>query len=442
MVTRRDAVRSLVVGGTGMGMGLLAGSQGQPPPAAAGPAVVGRGGQVGSEVARTVGDPAAVVAAAGVVRAFGVDLYRHLSRSAGNLVCSPYSVAVALAMTRNGARGRTATEMDRVLHTSSVPRLNGGLGALELSLEKHSGPVRRADGSAAEVALRVANSLWGQRDLAWQTAFLDALARHYGAAMRLVDYRVGTEGARTRINGWTSEQTGGKIRDLVPRGVLDELTRLVLVNAVYLKAPWDQPFLDGLTRPVPFTRADGSTVDAPMMTAELDGARYGRADGWQAAEVRYAGNQLAMTVIVPDRGTFPAFERRLDGDRLAHTLQQLRSVQTLDLRLPKWTFRTSTPLREALTALGMPTAFSYSADFSGMTVQERLYISAVLHEAFIAVDESGTEAAAATAVVVSAVSAKPPASVTMVVDRPFLFIIHDLATATPVFLGRVMDPNA
>jgi serpin B len=259
--------------------------------------------------------------------------------------------------------------------------------------------------------------------------------------MRLVDYRADTEGARTRINTWTSEQTSGRIHELVPPDVLDGLTRLVLVNAVCLKAPWNQPFEHHLTRALPFTRADGSRVDVPTMTAGIDGVGYARGDGWQAAELRYAGNQLAMTVVLADHGTLPALEKHLDGDRLADMLQPQRSVGTLDLQLPRWTFRTGTPLREALTALGMPTAFGYSADFSGMTVQVALYISAVLHEAFIAVDEFGTEAAAATAVVAAEASARP-ASVTMVVDRPFLFIIHDLATATPLFLGRVNDPTA
>jgi serpin B len=212
-----------------------------------------------------VGDPAAA-AAAGVVRAFGADLYRHLSRSAGNLVCSPYSVAVALAVGRTGARGQTATEMDRVLRAPRPQQLNDGLGALEALLEQRSGRVRRADGSAAEVvALRVANSLWGQQDLAWQTAFLDALARHYGAGIRLVDYRADEERARSQINAWTSEQAHGKIDQLMPQGVLDSLTRLVLVNAVYLKAPWEQPFEPNLTRVRPFSRADGSTVEVSPM---------------------------------------------------------------------------------------------------------------------------------------------------------------------------------
>jgi serpin B len=375
------------------------------------------------------------------VRAFGADLYRHLSRSGGNLVYSPYSVAVALAMTRNGARGTTADEMDRVLHAPSLPQLNGGLNALELLLEKLSRRVRSADGTEAEVTLRVANSLWGQQDFAWQTAFLDALARHYGTGMRLVDYGADAERARTQINGWTSEQTNAKIDQLVPQGILDSLTRLVLVNAIYLNAPWEQPFAHTMTRVLPFTRADGSRAYAPTMTTMISGARHARGNGWRAAELRYAGKELAMTIILPGHGTLQTIDKDLDGSRIAHMLQSLRPVAALNLQLPKWKFRTATPLHKTLAALGMPTAFKDgSADFSGMTTQDRLFIAAVLHEAYIAVDESGTEAAAATAVIASAASAGPE-PVTMVVDRPFLFIINDLATTTPLFVGRVTDPT-
>jgi serpin B len=437
MLTRRDLVHRLALAGLGTGAGVFAGC-GQPPPPG-GPAVVGLGGLAKSDARRAAADPAAAAAASGAVRAFGGDLYRQLSRSAGNLVCSPYSVAVALAMTRNGARGGTAAEMDRVLHAPRGQQLNGGLGAIEALLERRSGPVRRVDGSTATVALRVANSLWGQRDLAWQTAFLDALARHFGAGMRLVDFSADSESARSAINAWTGEQTAGKIDKLLPPGVLGELTRLVLVNAVYLKAPWEQPFEPHTTRILPFRRVDGSTVDVPTMTNAISGARYARGRGWQAAEVRYAGRELAMTVVLPDAGTREALDGVLDGDGLTRIIRSLAPVEELDLRLPKWKFRTAIPLKAALSDLGMPTAFTDRADFSGMTVQERLFISAVLHEAFIAVDESGTEAAAATAVVMRVTSAGPT-PIPMVVDRPFVFVIHDLATATPIFIGRVTDP--
>jgi serpin B len=441
-LTRRDFVRYSLLAGSATVAGLSAGSGGRRSPAAAGAAVDGEGGElIRSAVSRVAGDPTLAESAADVVRAFTADLYRHLSLSDGNLVCSPYSVAVALAMARTGARGRTAAEMDGVLHAPQLQRLDGGLGAVDALLEERSGPVRRADGSTAKVQLHVANSLWGQRGVRWHSTFLDALARFYGAGMRLVDYRHDAEAARAQINAWTSAQTRGKIGQPVPEGVLDEQSRLTLVNAIYLKAPWEHPFDKPRSGVLPFTRADGSAVAVPTMRAEIP-ARYARGVGWEAAELRYAGNELAMTVILPDRGALQTLQDGLDGDHLAAILRSPSRTGPLALQLPKWTFRTTASLKDTLIALGMPTAFKDgAADFSGMTSAEQLFISAVLHEAFVAVDEAGTEAAAATAVAVSATSATLT-QVSMVVDRPFLFVIHDIPTATPLFIGRVTDPSA
>jgi serpin B len=440
MLTRRDFVRCGVLAGSGT-LALLAGCGGRSSPAAPGQVVRGKGDEVRSLVAHAAGDPALARGVAAAVQAFTADLYRLLSRSDRNVVCSPYSVAVALAMTRTGARGRTAAEIDRVLHAPALERLNGGLGAEDALLEKRSGTVRRADGSTAKVELHVANSLWGQRGVAWRSAFLDTLARSYGVGMRLVDYRK-PEAARSWINAWTSDQTHGKIDKLIPEDVLTGLTRLVLVNALYLKAPWEHPFDASRTDALPFIRTDGSAVTVPTMRTEIHGARYARGRGWEAAELRYAGNELAMTVILPDRRTLQAMQTDLDGDQLAEILRAPVPVGALDLRLPKWTFRTASSLNGALAELGMPTAFDqFTADFGGMTSDEQLYISQVMHEAFIAVDEAGTEAAAATAVAVSATSAGPP-PVSMIVDRQFLFVIHDLPTATPLFIGRITDPSA
>lgn len=395
---------------------------------------------VRSAVGRTAADPGAATGAADSVRAFTADLYRRVAAADGNIGCSPYSVAVALAMARNGARGRTAEEMDRVLHASGLQQLNDGLGAVGAVLEERSGRVRRADGSKATIQLRVANSLWAQRGVAWQPRFLDSLARSYGTGLRVVDYRTDANGARVRINAWTSDQTAGRIPHVLPEGVLDDLTRLVLVNALYLKAPWEHPFEKDRTAAGPFTRADGSTVAVPTMRTQLSGARFARGDGWAAAELPYAGGALAMTLIRPEAG-LPALEDGLDGPGLARINRTMAPVPALDVRIPKWTFRTTLRLNEALSALGMPTAFDErTADFAGMTTEMPLHISAVQHEAFVAVDEAGTEAAAATAVVVSATSAGP-IPVALVLDRPFLFLIQDRATGTPLFLGRVADPS-
>lgn len=393
-------------------------------------------------VSRDLGGARARPGAVAGVQAFTADLYRKLAVESGNVVCSPYSVAVALAMTRAGARGRTGTEMDAVLHSPGAQSFDPGLSSLTRLIESRAGRVERVDGSHATISLDVANSLWGQRGTAWERPFLELLARHYGTGMRLVDYVGQTEAARTLINGWTADMTHDRIPEIIPPDVLDELTRLVLVNAIYLKAPWEERFTLSMTKRGPFTRSDGSRVDADMMSGSLSLASFGAGPGWRAARLPYAGGELAMTVVVPD-GSLTQLEGSLDADRLAAILAVPRPVDALVLHLPKWKFRLAPTLNDPLKALGMPTAFDeIRADFSAMTASDlQLYIKAVLHQAFIAVDEKGTEAAAATAVIGELTSLGPP-PIELDVNRPFLFVIHDVETATPLFIGRVDDPTA
>lgn len=396
---------------------------------------------VRSDVGRRAAGDAHLGDAARAVRDFGADLYGQLAPTEGNLVCSPYSVAVALAMTRVGALGETAAEMDDVLRGGPQPDFNDGMNALSAHLDSLAGPQTRLDGSKADVALATANSLWGQLDIEWQQQFLDTLAREYGAGMHVVEYMRQTESARTQINAWTSRQTEGRIPEIIPAGVLDELTRLVLVNAIYLKAPWEAPFEDSLTAQRRFTRADGSSTSVDMMRGALEAVDYAHADSCQIARLPYAGGELAMSVLLPDRD-LTALESGLTGDRLTALLRAARPVASLDVQMPRWRFRVFSSLKDILSAMGMPTAFDpFEADFDGMTTDADLYIAAVLHDAFIAVDESGTEAAAATAVVISEDSAVLPEA-SLVLDRPFLFVIHDTETSTPLFMGRVSDPSA
>ena len=207
---------------------------------------------VGSDVGRRKAGDTHLAEAAADVRAFAADFYARLASADGNIVCSPYSVAAALAMTRVGALGATAREMDDVLRAGPQPDYNDGMNALSAYLETLAGPQQRLDGSDADIALKTANSLWGQRGVDWQQQFLDTLAREYGAGMHIVDYIGATEAARLQINAWTSRQTEDRIPEIIPAGVLDQLTRLVLVNAIYLKAPWETPFEDTLTKKRPF----------------------------------------------------------------------------------------------------------------------------------------------------------------------------------------------
>ena len=394
-----------------------------------------------SDVSRDPGSATARLAGVRSVQALTGDLYRRLAAEPGNLVCSPYSVAVALGMTLNGARGRTATEMDHVLHTSSPAALDSGLNSLTQLLESRAGRKRRADRSAGTVSLDDANSLWGQHGTRWEPEFLGTLARSYGAGMRLVDFELAGDRATTLINDWTAARTHGKIPEILQPGALDELTRLVLVNAIYFKAPWEEPFESTMTSRRPFHRAEGSRVDVDMMRTDLSLAAYSSGSGWRAARVSYLGGELAMAVVVPDQGRLQAVEASLDGQGLDRLLTSFRPVSALRLDLPRWAFRVSFELNAQLAALGMPTAFDPAhADFSAMTSEEQLFISQVVHQAFISVDEHGTEAAAATAVVMDTMSLPAPA-VVLTVDRPFLFVIFDVETATPLFIGRVSDPT-
>ncbi len=390
--------------------------------------------------ARTDADPSALVDGARVVQELGVDLFHILRAGTDNLLVSPYSVAVALAMTRAGARGRTAAEMDDVLHAPAGGGIHAGLNALTQHVESLAHERTRPDGSVARVRVDAANSLWGQAGLAWQRPFLETLAASYGAGMREVDYRHDPEAARGEINAWTARKTRDGITELLAAGALRPDTRLVLVNAIYLKAPWAAPFERHATVERPFHRLDGSRVPVPLMSAAGQVMGHARGDGWQAVDLPYDGRDLALAIVMPDAGRFDDVQSSLTAKVCLAVLSALER-KVVDLRLPRFTVRSQHALEHPLTQLGMPTAFGLSADFSGMTRQAALSIAAVVHEAFISVDEQGTEAAAATAVVMRDVSAEV-AQVELVVDRPFLLVLHDIKSGTPLFLGRVCDPTA
>ncbi|MGH2450208.1 MAG: serpin family protein, partial [Candidatus Limnocylindria bacterium] len=376
-------------------------------------------------------------AAAAAVEAFAADLYRELAASPGNLAFSPYSVAVALAMGRAGAVGETADQMDAVLYASLAGDLDAGFNALEQALAARPGTYPIGD-DTAELELATANRLWGQRGFDLESAYLDRLAAYYGAGLHLVDYIEAREEARSAINDWVAERTRERIPELIPEGVLDELTRLVLTNAIYLKARWAHPFAEGGTSPGAFHHLDGSETQAQLMSLNAK-LRYGQGSGYQVVELPYVGG-LSMVVVVPDADEFGAFEQSLDGARMREVVDALRETQVY-LALPRFEFRSQRMLKAPLEALGMPIAFTDDADFSGMSPQGKdLLIQEVVHEAFISVDEEGTEAAAATAVVFGLTSA-PLVSVQLTVDRPFLFLIRDDETGAVLFLGRVVEPR-
>jgi serpin B len=391
--------------------------------------------EIRSDLPRSIADPAAAQDVRAAMDAFSADLYKILARKPGNLVLSPYSVGVALAMTRTGAVGETSKQMDAVLHAALSTDLNAGFNALDQALAKRPGKYKIGD-QTLELELATANRLWGQKDFTFERPFLDALAKDYGAGMQIVDYKTAHEAARRTINEWVAARTRDRIKDLIAEGVLDERTRLVLTNAIYLKAAWLLRFNDAVAGS--FHRADGSVVQADLMS-QSENLAYGAGDGYQAVRLPYAGG-LSMVVMVPNAGKLSTFESGLDGVALRRIVNGLSGTQVV-LSMPKFSFRSKAQLKDALGELGMPIAFTDRADFSGMTKQESLEIADVIHQAFIAVDEKGTEAAAATAVVMRSVSA-PLQPVELRIDRPFLFLIQDDETGAILFMGRVADPKA
>lgn len=369
-------------------------------------------------------------AAAG--NAFGLDLYARLRADGQNLFFSPASIAYALAMTGLGARGGTADEMDAVLHLpADDAAVAAGFGGL-------MGAVAKADGA---VTVRLVNRLYGQRGTPFAPAYLAQLERHFGAALEQVDYRHDPEGARRLINGWVEEQTARKIRDLLAPGSVNADTRLTLVNAVYFLGAWARPFPKEATADAPFHREQGGDVTVPFMRMT---GRFGylEQDGVQVVSLPYRGTTMEMVVILPVAGTpLSTIEAQLDADRLATWLSSPMPTKVA-ITLPRLHLETSFDLAKALAALGMPTAFTHRADFSGMTTDGTpLLISRVVHKAHLDVDEEGTEAAAATAVVMEATSAmRPEQPKDFRADRPFILAIRHKASGAILFLGRVADP--
>lgn len=372
--------------------------------------------------------------------AFALDLYRLLSaEKAENLFYSPYSISVALAMTYAGARGETEQQMANALRfTLPQERLHPAFNALDQYFTSQ-GQQSQGGEEGTPFRLHIANALWGQQGYEFLAAFLDTLALNYGAGLRLVDFSSDPEAARQTINQWVSEQTEQKIKDLIPLGAIDPLTRLVLTNAIYFNAAWRYPFQQDATTQEPFTLLNGDKVTVPMMKLSKS-LLYAAGEGYQLVSLPYAGDRLEMVVILPAEGQFEAIQTQLTPEWLAQALSA-RQSRTVNLSFPKFKFEADFSLVEALKTLGMPIAFQPDqADFSGMDGKRDLYIGEVLHKAYVSVDEVGTEAAAATAVIMELTAAMPEEPVTLTVDRPFLFLIRDLQTGALLFVGQVLQP--
>jgi serpin B len=381
------------------------------------------------------GDLAALV---GGNSTFAFELYQALRGAEGNLFYSPHSISVALAMTYAGARTETEEQMAGTLrYTLPQEQLHPAFNGLDLELASRGEGAQGKDGKGFR--LSIVNAIWGQDGYPFLPQFLDTLARNYGAGLRIVDFVNATEAARLTINNWVSEQTEGRIEDLIPPGSIDAATRLVLTNAIYFNAAWAEPFLPEQTQDGTFHLLDDGEVTVPLMSQSTL-HRYAEGDGYQAVEVAYDGHELSMLILLPEEGNFEAFEQALDAGQVEAIVEAL-GHQQVALTLPSFEFDAKFSLEKTLAEMGMPLAFSPDADFSGMTGTRELFISQVIHQAFVSVDEAGTEAAAATAVMMK-LSAAPGEPIEFRADHPFIFLIRDNETGAILFVGRVVNPDA
>ncbi len=368
--------------------------------------------------------------------AFALDIYRTLSTQDGNLILSPFSISLALVMTYAGAGGETESQMAETLHFD-LPQhqLHPAFNALDQDL------ARRGEGTSDEhepLQLNIANAVWAEQTYPFLQEYLDQIAMNYGAGIRLADFIHQFEAVRQEINDWVLDQTEEKIRDLLPEGVLNPDTRMVLVNAIYFKADWLIQFDANSTLDSPFYLLDGSATSVPMMHKGMF-VPYYQGDGFQAVELSYSGDTAAMDILVPDEGRFTEFEAGLSSAVLDETIAGMKPA-AVNVALPRFTFESQFNLSDVLKSMGIVDAFEPGqANFSGMTAEKDLFISDVVHKAFVAVDEEGTEAAAATAVIIEAAGA-PIYDITLTIDRPFIFIIRDKPSGQVLFIGRVLHP--
>jgi serpin B len=396
------------------------------------------GERIGSELQRVLASapPADVAAAARGQNDLGFELYRKLVEDGENLFFSPFSISTALSMTYAGAHGSTATAFEQVLGSGlQAAAHHRAMNDLDLQLSSRGQGASGADGNPFR--LNTTNQLFAQAGYPFEAPFLDTLALEYGADVRLLDFEKQTEPSRTLINDWVASRTEQRILNLLGPGVIRPDTRLVLVNAIYFNAAWADAFGENATSPGDFRLEDGGHRSVPMMrNADLP-TRAAQVDGVEVFELPYDGHELAMLVMMPPAGTLADFEATLSAARLEVLVGAL-SAEHLDLSFPRFEARTSAALSAPLKELGLEVAFSDLADFSAMSSAERLMITDVVHQAFVKVNEKGTEAAAATAVIIGPTSM--PQVRRLEVDRPFVFAIRDNATGALVFLGRIAAP--
>ncbi len=365
---------------------------------------------------------------------FAFDLYSEFRSEEGNVFFSPYSISTALAMTYEGAKGETAKEMQTVLHIPEDSTIRMPAFA------RIYNEINKGD---KKYKLSTANALWAQKDYGFLNEYTNNVEQYYGGKVTNLDFVGDTENSRQTINKWVEDQTNDKIKDLIPQGVLNALTRLVLTNAIYFKGTWAMQFDEKNTVDEEFTTSSGQTSKVPMMSLTGDDAKFNYAETNEAQilEMSYDGDELSMLILLPKENNLGAFEEALNSEKISE-FKSMFKEQRVDVYIPKFKFETKYFMVETLKNMGMPIAFTGAADFSGMDGTKSLYIAEVIHQAFVEVNEEGTEAAAATAVLMERSSSfnKPKIPIFRA-DHPFIFIIQQKSTGNILFLGRVSDPS-
>jgi len=379
---------------------------------------------------------------------FALELFAKLQNTKGNLFFSPYSISTALAMAHAGACNETESQMAGVLHfpvsgnrktdstSKSLPdrqQFASSFGNIIKDLNNR--------GQKGGYDLTVANALWGQKDYGFLKNFLKLIENCYDGQLNEVDFVRATETARKTINAWVEKKTNEKIKNLISKGVLDSMTRLVLTNAIYFKGNWARQFTENRTKDATFTLADGHKIEVATMNQK---AKFGymETDTFQALELPYVDDELSMVILLPKKfDALDEFEKKLTPDNLKQWLAKIHKREVV-VFVPKFKMTSQFSLASVLKSMGMKDAFSSDADFSGINGKRDLFISAVIHKAYVEVNEEGTEAAAATGVVMKLTSIGPAPIPVFRADHPFLFLIRDNQTGSILFIGRVANPKA
>ena len=369
---------------------------------------------------------------------FALDYYSQLKKKdSGNIFFSPFSISSALAMTYEGAKGQTAEEMRSVFYFPADDNLRR---------TEYAAIFDELNKGDKKYKLSTANAIWAQKDYQFLAEYFNRVEKYYGGKANNLDFAKDPEGSRITINNWVEDQTNDKIKDLIPQRVIDALTRLVLTNAIYFKGEWVKQFNVEDTRDENFRISKNNSVKVPMMQRTDEDAKFNYAenDKLQILEMPYSGEELSMLVLLPINDDLATLEDLLSTKKLSGWKKDLEE-QRVKVFIPKFKFETKCFMADDLKTMGMPKAFQWpGADFSGMDGTKNLYIGQVIHQAFVEVNEEGTEAAAATAVVMlegAAPGQKTPKIPVFRADHPFIFLIQEKASGNILFMGRVVNPT-